>query len=103
EEGMRDSSVTGVQTCALPILWDGGDFAAWEWVVALKVDENLTKAEKLKKDKVTKDLITFRWDIWNEPNSTQFWNRSPSQFFETRSEERRVGKRGRSRQPRKSR
>src|SRR5467141_4905704 len=38
EDGIRDSSVTGVQTCALPIWWRRGRRARYHWQRARHFD-----------------------------------------------------------------
>src|SRR3712207_7515687 len=80
EDGIRDIGVTGVQTCALPILPDplpsiyfGGASAAAEGVAARVADVCLT---------------------WGEPPAML---RERLERMRERSEERRVGKEGRSR------
>src|SRR5688500_17468195 len=42
EDGIRDYKVTGVQTCALPILFMGGEFGQWrEWTETESLDWHL--------------------------------------------------------------
>ena len=54
-------------------LWpgDGGDWTRWEQLVEELVREADSKG------------LQLHWDIWNEPDHPQFWNRSAEQFFET--------------------
>lgn len=53
-------------------LWpgDGGDWSRWEQLV-----------EELVREADSKGLQPL-WDIWNEPDHPQFWDRSAEQFFE---------------------
>src|SRR5260370_22820372 len=86
EDGIRDSSVTGVQTCALPIY-------------ALNIEERMTlcnmvieaggKNGVIAPDQVTLDYVNAR----NKSGKTYTVCRSDA----GRSEERRVGKEWRSR------
>src|SRR2546427_5657385 len=67
EDGIRDLTVTGVQTCALPILFEGS--------VAVSASTATTSAD----------------------TATLPSNNSPMEYNRARSEERRVGKECRSR------
>lgn len=53
-------------------LWpgDGGDWTRWEQLVEELVREADSKG------------LQLHWDIWNEPDHPQFWDRSAEQFFE---------------------
>ena len=50
---------------------DGGDWTRWENLVEELVREADSKG------------LQLQWDIWNEPDSYNFWNRNDEQFFET--------------------
>ena len=50
---------------------DGGDWTRWEQLVEELVREGDSKG------------LQLHWDIWNEPDLPQFWDRSAEQFFET--------------------
>lgn len=50
---------------------DGGDWTRWENLVEGMVREADSKG------------LQLQWDIWNEPDSHNFWNRNGEQFFET--------------------
>src|SRR5688572_31431399 len=78
EDGIRDLTVTGVQTCALPIFQQGA--LGENYITARRYDE----AERALLDALQKkpDLLTARFN--------------PGLVYE-RSEERRVGKECRSR------
>lgn len=54
-------------------LWpgDGEDWSRWEQLVEELVREGDSKG------------LQILWDIWNEPDHHQFWDRSSKQFFET--------------------
>ena len=54
-------------------LWpgDAGDWTRWEQLVEELVREGDSKG------------LQLHWDIWNEPDHPQFWDRSAGQFFET--------------------
>src|SRR5699024_11252974 len=91
EDGIRDRNVTGVQTCALPIL------VKYE---RLRLDEAIPEALNLYKEYLPAGGIEF-WDM--EVNETLNGTWTPDfiegmlKYFERRSEERRVGKECRSR------
>src|SRR5262249_59933986 len=83
EDGIRDWSVTGVQTCALPIFQNGSHFQIWE-------------------------TMTSRWLALGSVIVSHIWKWLPFWTVillagrmaipqELRSEERRVGKEGRCR------
>lgn len=50
---------------------DGGDSTRWENLVEGMVREADSKG------------LQLQWNIWNEPDSHNFWNRNGEQFFET--------------------
>src|SRR5437879_8698788 len=75
EDGIRDTSVTGVQTCALPISGEKRTPAT-----TLNFSERVTYQRAIEE-------VYWRHRIWPKANGAK-----PS-----RSEERRVGKEGRSR------
>ena len=50
---------------------DGGDWTKWETLVEELVREADSKG------------LQLLWDIWNEPDLKQFWDRGAEQFFET--------------------
>ena len=50
---------------------DGGDWTKWEQLVEELVREADSKG------------LQLHWDIWNESDHPQFWDRSAEQFFET--------------------
>src|SRR2546430_10039685 len=87
EDGIRDLTVTGVQTCALPI-----SVADWILVVARNgvflVD---SKAPGIRVEPM------HGMDLTRKLYSLQFDNTPAEKLGETRSEERRVGKECRSR------
>src|SRR2546430_8718842 len=84
EDGIRDLTVTGVQTCALPI-WFGEIYPLTRtrpsWWDDTGTDHNLT--------------VTWNWTGANEP--TQMHGLAGTRVVDKRSEERRVGKECRSR------
>src|SRR5260370_28708630 len=84
EDGIRDSSVTGVQTCALPISFFRLDASACKFIVSAPSREAA----------VTK-LMRVRVDVSKNASATVL-PRSVASFL-SRSEERRVGKECRSR------
>src|SRR2546427_3031175 len=81
EDGIRDLTVTGVQTCALPIY---AVRAIVRPAVAEYLGRRATTAVELER--------ALAWDPWN-PTLHVLLGRA----YETRSEERRVGKECRSR------
>src|SRR5260370_25542278 len=80
EDGIRDSSVTGVQTCALPI-----SASQWPNLNSLPVP---TAAQPFSEAVST--------PLWLSPEESSRWSEQHS-AANTRSEERRVGKECRSR------
>jgi hypothetical protein len=50
---------------------DGGNWTKWEHLV----EELVREADSME--------LQLLWDIWNEPDHPQFWDRSAEQFFET--------------------
>src|SRR5207249_11907213 len=83
EDGIRDRNVTGVQTCALPIL----DIQAGERVVAAH-DDPLTGLD------VQPDDVLHRLSVSPYVRGEHMFYTRPvtETLFELRSEERRVGK-----------
>src|SRR5690606_39813673 len=84
EDGIRDFHVTGVQTCALPILWPAIEHLALElqneeWGPALALSEAAHRV------------------VTDQQHHTTFPKRFGIPMKEIRSEERRVGKEWRSR------
>src|SRR2546430_8327308 len=90
EDGIRYLTVTGVQTCALPILFD--EFPTWKNLMFLpEVIRKQAFAEPETRAKLRNELA-------NPPQRTTFHRRwDLVQIVEVRSEERRVGKECRSR------
>src|SRR5438309_7621171 len=83
EDGIRDGTVTGVQTCALPILVAAGD------------QEEIVAGHDRRGKRPT--LVATRWILPRGCCTLAIaMSTAPSQF-EGRSEERRVGKECRSR------
>src|SRR5690606_40695299 len=82
EDGIRDFHVTGVQTCALPIFWNRGD-AAMLTLDGTPMPDCTVTTEVSPWDEARSRGVVFR-GLGNEP------------FWSLRSEERRVGKEGRS-------
>ena len=96
EDGIRDYKVTGVQTCALPICWhgEGAYFDAAEIIVLNDPNARQTALVTGDVDAVTAvDLKTLSL-LKRNPNIEV--DNVPSGAA-IRSEERRVGKEGRSR------
>src|SRR5690606_40395905 len=92
EDGIRDFHVTGVQTCALPILKGGVS-------ITFKADvSKLPEAEREKAVESAREVIDRRVNLFgvSEPLiQTAIVNNDPRIIV--RSEERRVGKESRSR------
>src|SRR5699024_11760157 len=91
EDGIRDRNVTGVQTCALPICYhDYGTFTPIQVaaIAALEGPQDcvaeITASYKNRRDVLAKGLQEIGWNV-DIPKASM------------RSEERRVGKEGRSR------
>src|SRR5205085_8205523 len=86
EDGIRDLTVTGVQTCALPIFL-GGDTYMQNTIRAVVRDGRIELPEDVEIPEGTEVLIT---PLVDEPD---FWlSASQSALDSVRSEERRVGK-----------
>src|SRR5207244_9189908 len=86
EDGIRDDLVTGVQTCALPILHEAHDLAALAPNVVVKIpmtSEGLVAVRKLHKEGI-KTNVTLVFS----PNQALLAAKAGA----GRSEERRVGK-----------
>src|SRR5207248_6177757 len=97
---IRDRTVTGVQTCALPISWSDnltGIFATYGILAALQARERTGRGQR-----VDTNQIQATMSFMNEPYSSLFAaGIAPDPFkrpaASQRSEERRVGKEGKSR------
>src|SRR5262249_57042081 len=88
EDGIRDWSVTGVQTCALPIWGNIEAIADQSFELALKRDGT---SEEIAYDQIAELRLA---DLYYKAKG----NPDPTQARRTvRSEERRVGKKGRRR------
>src|SRR5258708_25068583 len=85
EDGIRDDLVTGVQTCALPILLRIGDAATGTHVMSGLYNQVRTTPQS-----PNLDLLWTLLGVPNDPKTQPFDDRA-------RSEERRVGKECRSR------
>src|SRR2546430_3115007 len=85
EDGIRDLTVTGVQTCALPIFIPEGTLAAG---VPAKVVKELNSEEIAKIKQNAKNYLFY---------CEQYKQFNQNHGFQERSEERRVGKECRSR------
>src|SRR5437867_5886814 len=87
EDGIRDRTVTGVQTCALPIL------------NLLKVIIEIRQEKYDVVINLHRFLSTGLMTVLSGTKDTRGFNKNPLSFFfkKTRSEERRVGKECRSR------
>src|SRR2546427_4594000 len=85
EDGIRDLTVTGVQTCALPILWPGQDAVG--------------KRISMQDDPGPNDWLTVIGVVNDVVQDEQLTRHSTIYlpYLQTRSEERRVGKECRSR------
>src|SRR5699024_11688195 len=97
EDGIRDRNVTGVQTCALPILDIAKDGVAL--VLKLECHESLMKF-MVERGSVTLDGISLTLFAVDHKQNTITVNIIPETQKETniiRSEERRVGKECRNR------
>src|SRR5437879_12910571 len=81
EDGIRDTSVTGVQTCALPIFGFRTSLSQGKFIVHPDVNDHLIYGGKAKKEAIA--LMKFC--------------AKPVSVVGSRSEERRVGKEGRGR------
>src|SRR5437868_9235901 len=89
EDGIRDRNVTGVQTCALPIL-RGKIFP----VVAV-VDESVDPLPELRVHRVMEFSLPpqIKWQVRIQIGKNDAWQLCGASAFEQeRSEERRVGK-----------
>src|SRR5262249_58732882 len=91
EDGIRDWSVTGVQTCALPI---------YAYAAAKAAPDQMIQALAAASDKLTSDFGTWKTP-WGDINRYQRLSADITQKFNDagpsiRSEERRVGKESRS-------
>src|SRR5206468_9086359 len=93
EDGIRYLIVTGVQTCALPILSEP-DLARYK-------SESQRKKQNRKRDRKEEYRIGFEkkpcWRNRSELGRVTAWVRFDGDRLEARSEERRVGKEGRCR------
>src|SRR5258708_29924208 len=85
EDGIRDDLVTGVQTCALPILAAHRCVGSWNRLLLPRCAAMTQRIDRLSRVRVGRDLFS----------ETAFWS-GPHETGE-RSEERRVGKECRSR------
>src|SRR2546430_7611585 len=85
EDGIRDLTVTGVQTCALPIYWRPGR-DAWGGPV-------VHPRRRVQSDPAWRPTLADPTHLWAAPGR----HREPARGPAHRSEERRVGEEGRSR------
>src|SRR5205807_6811071 len=88
EDGIRDYKVTGVQTCALPIFL----FKGSAWNVKFKLADGLKVLARARVSSYVK-----RGDVQLVVSALQPRDKGGLQLAFERSEERRVGKEGRSR------
>src|SRR5207248_8153579 len=91
EDGIRDRTVTGVQTCALPIFGAGVMGSATAWALAAR-GADVTLYEQFD-DGHMRGSSHGRTRIFRLAYPEEYW----VALAEERSEERRVGKEGRSR------
>src|SRR5207249_8189450 len=93
EDGIRDRNVTGVQTCALPILWfmyvDGGE--PWQ----LTKHKSGVRSFEFSPDGKTLLLVATVPETEDQEKRTK--NKDDAEVVDHRSEERRVGKECRAR------
>src|SRR5204862_763253 len=87
EDGIRDLYVTGVQTCALPI-WSSTSPQPWSVVRTLSSSGGWPQSGLPGENRSCRSAVSA------------YTSGSPGRRTTTRSEERRVGKEGRSRAPR---
>src|SRR5206468_6835266 len=87
EDGIRDLIVTGVQTCALPILPNCADFRLTPWGVERRMPR-VTLDLRMSNPPMGRSLISSSWSQRASPET----RRRCSILRERRSEERRVGK-----------
>src|SRR5207253_7000608 len=93
EDGIRDGHVTGVQTCALPISEDAGFFLV-AWLLDIMSDARANEGLRGSEER----LEAIRQKYGLEDDSPGDSDDVPAEHREAlRSEERRVGKEGRSR------
>src|SRR5205823_7242284 len=96
EDGIRDKLVTGVQTCALPILnSEYGGLGARGGDKDIAYSFKFLTAELRRHPKICGYVYTELTDIEWEHNGLLNYDRSRKEFG-YRSEERRVGKEGRT-------
>src|SRR5690606_39670162 len=86
EDGIRDFHVTGVQTCALPILNNYAYYLSIEGIELAKAETMISKVIELEPLNPTY-LDTYAWILFKRENYLE-----ALYFIEQRSEERRVGK-----------
>src|SRR5436190_22184199 len=88
EDGIRDHCVTGVQTCALPIL-------IWRTCGSLRADELLSEPQ-------VRQIMEYYLAVRMRRYGRTFQPTETSSHADRRSEERRVGKESRSREVREA-
>src|SRR5207248_8690707 len=88
EDGIRDRTVTGVQTCALPILVAAAVVVLLLAIIGLTVSTIIVSRER--------DHAQTRFELARRAVD-EMYTQVAEQWLENRSEERRVGKEGRER------
>src|SRR5689334_25414065 len=86
EDGIRDGTVTGVQTCALPILAEAGQEQMVQGMVAIRFGQDLRDEA----NRHNANLLGYTRELTNRATPALYAGAG-------RSEERRVGKECRSR------
>src|SRR5207245_5402781 len=92
EDGIRDATVTGVQTCALPIFVENSEVSLFLPILELVASGEPDGPVLAPVDRVRVEVALHALGPSSMITQLRGDHRSPSSCFSVRSEERRVGK-----------